>query len=210
MSAIRILNETEDTVTVGREDWLELLAALDDAEDRAAVAERRAKERLLGKDAVRRDYLTATEAMRLLDGENPVKVWREKRGLSQRALARVAILGNSYLAEIETGRKPGSDDAMRKLAAALQIPVEDLEARQYRMRKMDRGPVVLRLDPVSAGVPIGGRGAWADRMPSPTLRDALDFVRDEWVSLRSRLPFIIDEKGSVIYTTDELRREMEG
>lgn len=115
MSAIKILTETDTTVTVSRADWTELLAALDDAEDRASVAERRAIERSAGKKTFRLKYLTSTKAKRLLDGENPVKVWREKRGLSQRALAREAGIGHSYLAEIETGRKPGSDAAYRQL-----------------------------------------------------------------------------------------------
>jgi transcriptional regulator with XRE-family HTH domain len=210
MSAVRILSETEDTVTVRREDWFELLAALEDAEDRAAVTERRAKERSLGKDFIRRNYLAAAEAARLLDGENPVKVWREKRGLSQRALAAEAKIASSYLAEIETGRKPGSSGAVRKLAVALQVPLEEIDPNQNRIRRLDRGPVTLCLTSVSAPVPTGGRGAWADRMPQPTLRDALDFVRDEWRSLRSRSPSIIDDTGLVIYTTEELFREMDG
>jgi DNA-binding XRE family transcriptional regulator len=210
MSVIRILIQTEDTVTISREDWLKVLADLEDAEDAAAVAERRVRERLLGKASVRRDYLTAAEAVRLLDGENPVKVWRAKRGLSQRALAAQAKIGSSYLAEIESGRKPGSNDAVRRLAAALGASFEDLDPRQSRMRQPYRGPVVLRLSSVSAGVGAGGRGAWAPDMPLPTLDAALDFVRDEWPSLRSRSPYITDNNGSVIYTSEELVRELEG
>src|SRR5580704_2924161 len=86
MSSVRILAETPDTVTVSRADWLRLLQELEDAEDRAAVRERRTREELLGKDAARRDYLTAAEARRLIDGESPVRIWREKRGLSQREI----------------------------------------------------------------------------------------------------------------------------
>jgi ribosome-binding protein aMBF1 (putative translation factor) len=113
-------------VTVSRADWLRLLQELEDAEDRAAVRERRTREELLGKDAARRDYLTAAEARRLIDGESPVRIWREKRGLSQRELAHAATVSSSYLAEIETGRKPGSAAALRQLAAVLQVPAEDL------------------------------------------------------------------------------------
>jgi ribosome-binding protein aMBF1 (putative translation factor) len=131
MSAIKILTETENTVTVSREDWSELLAALDDAEDRAAVVERRAIERSLGKDAIRQNYLTSAETRRLLDGENSVKLWREKRGFSQRALASEAKIGSSYLAEIETGRKPGSDAAYRKLAEILGVSPNDLDGRRW-------------------------------------------------------------------------------
>jgi ribosome-binding protein aMBF1 (putative translation factor) len=127
MSAIKIIAETADTVTVARQDWLKLLADLEDAEDRAAVRERRAFEKSAGISSARQNYLTAAEARRLLEGENPVKIWRQKRGLSQRALAAKALVGNSYLAEIENGRKPGSRTALRKLAVALEIRPEDLD-----------------------------------------------------------------------------------
>jgi transcriptional regulator with XRE-family HTH domain len=209
MSTIKIVGETDDTVTVRREDWLELLAALEDAEDRAAVGERRAKERLLGKEAVRANYLTADEALRLLDGENPVKIWREKRRVSQRALAAEAQIAASYLAEIEAGRKPGGDNAVRKLAAALRVAVVDLDPRQHRIRELDNGPVMLCLSEVSSGTSTGSRAAWAPRMPQPTLRGALELVRDEWSTMRLRSPYITNEKGVVIYTMEELFREME-
>jgi len=208
MSVIKVIEETDETVTIRRDDWLKMLADLDDAEDRAAVNERRAKERLLGKEA-RADYLTAAEAMRLLDGENPIKVWREKRRVSQRALAAEAQIAASYLAEIESGRKPGGDNAVRKLAAALRVAVPDLDPRQHRIRELDNGPVMLCLSEVSSGTPAGSRAAWAPRMPQPTLRGALELVRDEWATMRLRSPYITNEKGVVIYTTEELFREME-
>jgi transcriptional regulator with XRE-family HTH domain len=58
--------------------------------------------------------------------ESPVKVWREKRGLSQRELAEKAVVSASYLAEIETGKKPGSAEALRKLSRVLAISMENL------------------------------------------------------------------------------------
>ena len=126
MSGVKILTETRDTVTVSRGDWTRLLSELEDALDRAAVVERRREEAAKGVQAARRNYLTAREARRLLDGESPVKVWREKRGLSQRELAAAAGVGAGYLAEIETGRKPGSVRALARLARALRVQMEDL------------------------------------------------------------------------------------
>ena len=126
MNAVKILRETQDTVTVARGDWTQLLSELEDAQDRAAVIERRRYEAATGKQAARRNYLSAREAGRLLDGESPVKVWREKRGRSQRELATAAGVSAGYLAEIETGRKPGSAAALARLAKALQVQIEDL------------------------------------------------------------------------------------
>ena len=64
---------------------------------------------------------------RLIAGGVPVRVWREHRGFSARALAARAGISPAYLSQIETGKKPGSFDAMAKLARALAVDMEDLE-----------------------------------------------------------------------------------
>src|SRR5215475_3384549 len=134
MSAIRILAETKETVTIKREDLAKLMSDLEDAEDRAAVADRRAHEKAIGKEAARRNYLTGSEVRRLVDGENPIRIWREKRGMTQRALAKTAGVAPSYLAEIEGNRKPGSADALSRLARALGVSTDDLLYEQQRRR----------------------------------------------------------------------------
>ena len=42
---------------------------------------------------------------RLVNGENPVKAWREHRGLKQNEVARQVGISNGYLSHIESGRK---------------------------------------------------------------------------------------------------------
>jgi ribosome-binding protein aMBF1 (putative translation factor) len=121
--------ETSKTVTLRKRDWQALMTRLEDLEDLIAIEERLAHEEKVGKAVARRDYMTGDELRRILDDENPVKVWREKRGLSQGALAEQAGVSPSYLAEIETGKKPGSADALRKLSRVLAIPMENLVSR---------------------------------------------------------------------------------
>ena len=122
MSAITPISETAESVTLSRSDWEALLDALEDAEDLAAVNARRAEEALRGKDEVRRNYLTADEAERLWSGDNPVTVWREKRGLTPDALASAAGMSVSILHAIETREARRSVDALADLARVLQIP----------------------------------------------------------------------------------------
>jgi DNA-binding XRE family transcriptional regulator len=129
MNAIRIIQATSETVTIARADFEALLLAAEDAEDLAALAAHDAEEGRVGKEKARRNYLTVEEAERLLAGENPVRVWRQKRGFSQRALAKAAGMQPGYLAEIETGRKPGSIDAYQRLSAALEMPIDQLLPR---------------------------------------------------------------------------------
>ena len=107
--------ETSDTVTYARADVDRLFDALEDLEARAAFSATRDEERL-----------PANVVGRLCAGENPVKVFREHRGLTAAALAEAAELSRSYLSGIETGRKPGSTKALRALAGALEVSLDDL------------------------------------------------------------------------------------
>ncbi len=119
---IRPLAEDGDTVLLSRADYEALLQQAEDAAD--AVQMREAEARVAaGED----EYVPIEVTRRLLAGEAPVRVWREHRNVSARALANRAGLSAAYLSQIETGKKPGSFDAMAKLARALGVDMEDLE-----------------------------------------------------------------------------------
>jgi DNA-binding XRE family transcriptional regulator len=78
-------------------------------------------------DATRDQESVPSEMVdRLLAGANPLKVWREYRGLSQRALAARAGLDFTYLSQIETGARRGPVKTMKKLAEALGVDLDDL------------------------------------------------------------------------------------
>jgi ribosome-binding protein aMBF1 (putative translation factor) len=131
----RPVSETARTVTLRKSDWYALVARLEDIEDLKAVASVLAHEDKVGKEVAWRDYLTGEELGRLLDDESPVKIWREKRGLSQRELASQAEISPSYLAEIEMGKKPGSADALCQLSRVLAIPMENLVSQSGRAER---------------------------------------------------------------------------
>ncbi|MFN8721028.1 MAG: helix-turn-helix domain-containing protein [Rhodospirillales bacterium] len=118
-----------DRVVLTRAEYDALLDRIEDAEDRASLAEHRADVRARGTTAVVADALPVEAVERLLAGEHPVRIWREHRGLTARALAERAGLSAADLSEIETGTKRGSVDAVLaivKLARALDISVEDV------------------------------------------------------------------------------------
>jgi len=146
MTAVKLLNQTQETVTLKRTDFEALMRIVEDTADLAAINTHRAYEDRVGWETARRNYLTAEEARRLLDGESPVRVWREKRGISQRALAGAAKVSASYLAEIEGGRKPGSSGALQRVGSILDVPVESLIGTETA----EAGPVPLHLVDLAA------------------------------------------------------------
>ena len=102
----------------------ELKKLMDDAEMLSDVkAYDAAKARLAhGEDEV--IPLDITE--RRLAGENPVKIWRDYRGLTQEGLAKKSKVSRPMIAAIESGHKTGGIDTLKKLAVALKVDLEHL------------------------------------------------------------------------------------
>ncbi len=72
------------------------------------------------------ERIPAAVVDRLAEGENPVRVWREHRGLALRELARRAGISAGMVSEIESAKKEGSIRTLRALARALGVDVGDL------------------------------------------------------------------------------------
>ena len=91
---------------------------LEDLDDLRAVAEWRARPD--------RETFPAAVVDALLDGANPIKIWREHRGLTRRALAEACGLAEAYVAQLEAGRRRGSLDVLRRVARALRVDLDVL------------------------------------------------------------------------------------
>ena len=65
-------------------------------------------------------------ARRIWNGESPVRVWRELRGMRAIELAEAVRISRSYLSAIEGGQKQGSVEVLKSLAQALGVGLEDL------------------------------------------------------------------------------------
>ena len=121
-----VIDRETDTVTMSQAEYETLVEAAEGAEDLAHLAAQEERERSLVMEAARRDHLPEDLVARMLEGEHPVRLWREQRGLTLSALAAQAGIAASCLSEIESGRKPGSIAAFRKLAEALKLGIDDL------------------------------------------------------------------------------------
>lgn len=117
------LKVDKKSVTLSRKDWEAMIDAMEDAEDRLAVLKSRTA-RKGGKD----DAVPVAIVERLIAGENPVRVYRGWRKMTATALAQAAGIKQPYLSAIETGAKPGSAAALKRIAAVLKVDMEDLIA----------------------------------------------------------------------------------
>jgi ribosome-binding protein aMBF1 (putative translation factor) len=72
------------------------------------------------------EHIPAAIVDRFAEGEAPVRVWREHRGLSLRGLAEKAGISAAMLSEIENGKKEGSVRTLAGLARALGVDLDDL------------------------------------------------------------------------------------
>jgi DNA-binding XRE family transcriptional regulator len=128
MAIIKPLKETDDTVTLSRADWNTVLDQLEELSEAVAMADaaREREREASGEIVPERDYLTGWETRRLLEGIHPIAVWREKRGLTQAALAQAATISQSHLSEVERNQKGPSLEMLQRLATVLGVTVDDL------------------------------------------------------------------------------------
>jgi len=117
MNAIHPISIDDDKVTLSRADWDAVIERLEGREDAAAISRHKAG----GGPSY-----TAAETDRLLDGTHALTIWRERSGMTQKALAEAAGMSQSYVNEIEGGKKPGSAAGLAQLAAALGVSIERL------------------------------------------------------------------------------------
>jgi len=72
------------------------------------------------------EYVPGKLLDRIFAGESALKVWREHRGLTQDELAAKVGKQGSWLAKIEKGKLHGTVQIWRKLAAALDVDLDDI------------------------------------------------------------------------------------
>jgi DNA-binding XRE family transcriptional regulator len=72
------------------------------------------------------ELIPAHVTFAILDGENPVKVWREYRGMTQQELADAAGISAAYLSQIETGKRAGKTAVLQSIARAMNLDLDDV------------------------------------------------------------------------------------
>ena len=112
----------DDIVVLSRKEYDQLIAAA--AEDVAAAEIlRRSIARVKSGEE---ESFTGAEVDAFLAAKTPLAFFRKKRGMSQDTLAKRAGITQSYLSEIENGRKSSDVRTLRKLADALKVSLDSL------------------------------------------------------------------------------------
>jgi DNA-binding XRE family transcriptional regulator len=108
-----------DLVMLAREDYERLV---DDAEGKTAAE---VHARTAGEERVPIEV-----ARRLVAGENPIRVWREHRGMTLDQVSARAGIGKGYLSEIENGKRTGPVQTLQAIARALDVGLDEIAPRQ--------------------------------------------------------------------------------
>ncbi len=64
----------------------------------------------------------------ILDGQNPIRVWREYRGMTQQEVAEKAGISKPYLSQLESGQRKGTTEVLSAVARALNVSLDDVVA----------------------------------------------------------------------------------
>lgn len=114
-------SQGEEMAVLPKADYEKLLKAFEDREDIEAARKFRTKLAAGEEELIPAEYVN-----RMIDGENKIKVWRDFRGMTAKALAEATCLSAPYVSQIESGAREGSLDTMKKIAEALNVTIDEL------------------------------------------------------------------------------------
>jgi hypothetical protein len=61
---------------------------------------------------------------RIANGENPLRVLREWRDMTQLELSFKTDIGQGYISDLESGRRKGTAAALKRIAATINVPLD--------------------------------------------------------------------------------------
>jgi len=65
-------------------------------------------------------------ADRIIEGENPIKIFREYRNLTQKQLAEEVGITEQYISRLENGNRQGTVKQLKKIAEILKVDLGNL------------------------------------------------------------------------------------
>jgi DNA-binding transcriptional regulator YiaG len=111
----------EELAILPKAEYERLLALAESEDSGTARVVRRARSAIAAGDEV---TLPKAVVDRLADGDSPIRAIREWRDMTQLELSSKANLSQSYLSDLEKGRRRGTADALALIARALKVPLD--------------------------------------------------------------------------------------
>ncbi len=123
MTQVQVIkrNDQPEWAVLPYEAYLQLL---EDAEMLQDIRDYDAAKSSLKQD--KEELIPAEITYAILDGENPIKVWREYRGFTQQQVAERVGISTSYLSQIETQKRTGTTEVLGAIAKALDVSLDDI------------------------------------------------------------------------------------
>jgi len=124
-----------DVAIVPRAEYERLVAIAAETEENAGTARLVAQAR---KDVAEGALLLPLEvADALASGENPIRVLRGFRDLTQMELAGMIGITQGYLSDLESGKRKGTLELHQKTARALGVPLDLLASVIFSEKEAD-------------------------------------------------------------------------
>jgi len=105
-----------------RKEYEALVAKANEADEDAGTARLVARARNEIADGA--TIIPLDVVNRIADGENPVRVIREWRDVTQLHLAHKTKIGQGYISDLENGRRKGTVAALKEIARVLEVPLD--------------------------------------------------------------------------------------
>jgi hypothetical protein len=105
-----------------RKEYEALVAKAAEADEDAGTARlvARARKEIAAGGAV----IPLNVVNRIADGENPIRVIREWKDITQLYLAHKTNIGQGYISDLEKGRRRGTVAALKEIARVLDVPLD--------------------------------------------------------------------------------------
>ena len=112
-------NDQPQYAVVPYEDYIELVEKAELLQDIQDYDSAKAALEHVEEELVPAEVLYA-----IMDGGNPIKVWREYRGMTQQQLAEQVGISVPYLSQLETEKRKGSLEVIAAIAKALHVSLD--------------------------------------------------------------------------------------
>lgn len=98
------------------DEFQSLIGQLEDKQDREAISAYQSGE----------ETFPASVVDAILDGENPIRVYRKHRAVTQADLANAIGKSKIYIAKLEAGDRTGTVEVLAAIADVLEVDIDQL------------------------------------------------------------------------------------